>query len=73
MTKTRQRSGARRRGMALFVFIVAAAAAGVVYLIGVLSDWSGRHEVPIQSTAGAIAILIAGILLAAVILRRGDR
>jgi len=70
---THQRSRARRRGVAFFVLFAAAAVGSMVYLIGLLSDWSGRHEVPLQTTVGAIAIFVVGIVLATAILRRGDR
>jgi formate hydrogenlyase subunit 3/multisubunit Na+/H+ antiporter MnhD subunit len=73
MTRERTGSNARRRGLALFVLLVSVVAAGFVFLIGFFSDWSGRHEVPIQTNVGAIAILAVGIILAGAILRRGNR
>ena len=73
MTRDGKRSRVRRRGAALLVLLAGVVAASFVYLVGALSDWSGRHEQPIQTSIGALAILAVAIILAGAILRRGDR
>ena len=60
----------RRRIAALGVFVVTLLASGLMYLIGMFSDWSGQHRIPPQTIVAAIAIVVVGSLLSVWILRR---
>jgi hypothetical protein len=54
----------RRRSAAVLILGVTILAAAIVYLVGLFSDWSGQHRVPVETTIGAIAILVVGALVA---------
>jgi hypothetical protein len=56
---------ARRQRRAVAVLLVAATivVAAFVYVVGVLSDWSGQHRVPVETTVGAAVILLIGVLV----------
>lgn len=66
-------SGSSTRGRrwvaALLLFATTIVVAAFVYLVGVLSDWSGQHRVPIETTVGAAVILVVGSLLSLWVLR----
>jgi hypothetical protein len=59
----------RRRVAALLMLGVTLLAAAFVYLVGLLSDWSGQHRVPMETTVGAALILVVGSLVSLWILR----
>ena len=59
----------RRRLAALILLVATALLAAFVYLVGYLSDWSGQHRVPLETTVGAVVILIVGSLVSVWILR----
>jgi hypothetical protein len=71
MTPERSERNWRRLVAALLVVIATLLAAGIVFLAGLFSDWSGQHNVPTQSNVGAIALLVVGSLVAAWILFHG--
>jgi len=71
MTPERSERNWRRLVAALLVVIATLLAAGIVFLAGLFSDWSGQHNVPTQSIVGAIALLVVGSLVAAWILFHG--
>ena len=66
-------SGSSTRGRrwvaALLLFATTIVVAAFVYLVAVLSDWSGQHLVPIETTVGAAVILVVGSLLSLWVLR----
>jgi uncharacterized membrane protein (DUF485 family) len=59
----------RRRVAALLMLAGTVLLAAFVYLIGYFSDWSGQHRVPIETTVGAVVILVVGSLASVWILR----
>jgi len=60
-----------RRVAALVVFVATLLASGLMYLVGIFSDWSGQHRIPPQTIVAAIVILVVGSLVSLWILRRG--
>jgi uncharacterized membrane protein (DUF485 family) len=50
----------RRRTAALLASVVTLLFAASVYAIGWLSDWSGQHRVPPETSVGAVIILVIG-------------
>ena len=58
-----------RRVVALMLLGASMLLAAFVYLVGYFSDWSGQHRVPLETTVGAVVILVVGSLLSIWILR----
>ena len=59
----------RRVAAALLMFVVTLLLAAFVYTVGLLSDWSGQHRVPMETSVGAVVILVVGSLVSIWILR----
>jgi hypothetical protein len=66
------RTGSRRGRRAAAILVLAATLllAAFIYVVGILSDWSGQHRVPPETTIGAVVVLVVGSLAASLILRR---
>ena len=53
----------RRVAAAFLMFALTLLIAAFVYVVGLLSDWTGQHRVPMETTVGAIVILVVGSLV----------
>ena len=67
--ETRGSARGRRWAGALLILGLTVVLGAVVYLIGLFSDWSGQHRVPIETTVGALAILVVGAIVTVRVLR----
>lgn len=59
----------RRRVAALLMLGVTLLLAAFVYVVGLFSDWSGQHRVPMGTTIAAAAVVIVGSIVSVWILR----
>ena len=59
----------RRVAVAVLLFVVTLLLAAFVYVVGLLSDWTGQHRVPMETTVGALVILVVGSLASIWVLR----
>jgi lipopolysaccharide export LptBFGC system permease protein LptF len=72
MTPGRTGSRRGRRAAAILVLAATLLLAAFIYVVGLLSDWSGQHRVPPETTIGALVVLAIGALVSFAILRRGS-
>jgi uncharacterized SAM-binding protein YcdF (DUF218 family) len=71
---TAGRTGSRwgRRVAAILVLAATLLLAAFIYVVGLLSDWSGQHRAPPETTIAAVVVLVVGSLVCFAILRRGN-